>query len=86
MKAKSLTGWIIVFLILGFMVYLNYSYKNENILVTNLNFYSKTPSSVRCKDFYNQASAQKFYDSSKNNNQYSKLDGDHDGKVCESLP
>lgn len=36
-----------------------------------------------CIDFPTQAAAQRAYD--KNPAKYSKLDGDHDGKPCESL-
>lgn len=39
-----------------------------------------------CKDFKSQKQAQKFYKKHDPKNDPHNLDGDNDGKACESLP
>ncbi len=54
--------------------------------VTNPNFQDISPGKIRCSDFYSHTDAQIFFENQKNNNNnYSHLDKDSDGIVCEGL-
>jgi hypothetical protein len=52
--------------------------------VKNPNFGNLSPTKIRCSDFYSHNDAQIFFESQKgNSDNYSHLDKDRDGAVCE---
>ena len=86
MSVKGLLGTLLIVIIMFVLFWLNYNMPDNSVAVRNVDIYTKPASLVRCKDFYRSIDAQKFYDSQKSKIEYKVLDGDHDGKVCESLP
>ncbi|HVZ67209.1 MAG TPA: hypothetical protein VG917_03010 [Patescibacteria group bacterium] len=86
MPIRSLLPTIVIVLIMVALIWANYSYSDNSLKIKNENLLNEKPSEVRCKDFYRQVDAQRYFDSKGGKAIYPNLDRDQDGKVCESLP
>lgn len=87
MPKDVLSGIIAISLIMGLLMWLNFT-TDGNYITANIPDIEKIPAEkIRCRDFPTHTDAQLFFDSRPGLKAgYKALDGDVDGEVCENLP
>ena len=85
--AKDSRLWtIVIIFLMGGLLFANYSNRIEYVKLKDYRTPSVTSETqVSCDNFLTQKEAQDFFLTSGSDDLH-HLDGDNDGKVCESLP
>lgn len=86
MHKSTIIGIALTICLMLGLLWIQFNTINTTPRITNPNFENISPVKTRCSDFYSHNDAQIFFENQKNNNNnYSHLDKDNDGIVCEGL-
>ncbi|HMS22501.1 MAG TPA: excalibur calcium-binding domain-containing protein [Candidatus Levybacteria bacterium] len=86
MHKSTIIGIALTICLMLGLLWIQFNTINTTPRITNPNFENIPPAKTRCSDFYSHNDAQIFFENQKNNNNnYSHLDKDNDGIVCEGL-
>lgn len=86
MSGRILTGLVVIIGLMGGLLWLYFTAESEYQAHKQYQFENIANSGeITCASFKTQNEAQQFFDGQKDKSLYG-IDGDQDGKVCETLP